>query len=61
VIAVPHDEWGERPAALVTLAPGADLDPDDLRVFLAEQVTGWWLPNAVEVVDTEHANRLARR
>jgi non-ribosomal peptide synthetase component E (peptide arylation enzyme) len=50
---------------------------DRLRAFLAERVTRWWLPDAVEVVDglpktgvgkydkrrlrAEHANRLARR
>jgi fatty-acyl-CoA synthase len=77
VIGTPHDEWGERPAALLVLEPGARLDPGDLRAFLAERVARWWLPDAVEVVDqlpktgvgkydkrrlrAEHADRLAQR
>jgi fatty-acyl-CoA synthase len=77
VIGVPHEEWGERPAALVVLEPGAQLDEDDLRAFLAERVARWWLPDAVDVVGelpktgvgkydkrrlrAKHADRLAQR
>jgi fatty-acyl-CoA synthase len=77
VIGVAHDEWGERPAALVVLAPGGRLDLNDLRGFLAGRVARWWLPEAVEVVDrlprtgvgkydkrrlrAQHAHRLAER
>jgi fatty-acyl-CoA synthase len=77
VIGVPHEEWGERPAALVVLEPGARLDHEDLRAFLADRVARWWLPDAVEVVRelpktgvgkydkrrlrAEHADRLGRR
>ena len=44
VIAVPHEKWGERPAALVTLRPGATTSAADLRTYLTPLVARWWLP-----------------
>jgi acyl-CoA synthetase (AMP-forming)/AMP-acid ligase II len=49
VIAVPHDEWGERPAAIIVTNTG--IDPEALRRFLRDRVASWWLPEVVEVVD----------
>ncbi len=50
VIAVPDEEWGERPAALVVpegdAAPGAD----ELREWLAGRVARWWIPAVWETV-----------
>jgi fatty-acyl-CoA synthase len=51
VIAVPHPEWGERPAAIIVTGPEANLAPDALAEFLRGRVASWWLPDAVEVVD----------
>jgi fatty-acyl-CoA synthase len=77
VIGIAHDEWGERPAALVVLRPGAHLELEELRAFLAQSVVRWWLPDALEVVGrlpktgvgkydkrrlrAEHRSRLAQR
>jgi fatty-acyl-CoA synthase len=50
VIAVPHERWGERPAALVVPVEGARPDPEELREFLAGNVASWWLPEVIELV-----------
>ena len=39
VVAVASEKWGERPLAAVVLKPGASADPDELRAFLAPQVS----------------------
>jgi fatty-acyl-CoA synthase len=51
VIAVADPEWGERPAALIVAAPGAQLRPEEVLEHLRERVARWWLPDIVEVVD----------
>ncbi|WP_217281029.1 long-chain-fatty-acid--CoA ligase [Kibdelosporangium persicum] len=49
VIAVPHPEWVERPAALVVR--GGAVTTDELRDHLRERVARWWVPELVEFVD----------
>jgi len=44
VIGVQDERWGERPLAAVVLRPGADVAPDKLRAFMAEQIPRWQLP-----------------
>ncbi len=77
VIAVPHERWGERPAALVVAAAGAELDPAEVAAFLRERVASWWVPDVIELVPelpktgvgkydkrrlrTEHTARLAEK
>jgi acyl-CoA synthetase (AMP-forming)/AMP-acid ligase II len=51
VIAVPDEEWGERPCACVVPAEGEDLDADELRSFLADRVAKWWIPERIEFID----------
>jgi fatty-acyl-CoA synthase len=51
VIAVPHDQWGERPLAVVVLGPGQAATADELRTFLAGSFAKWWLPDAFEFVE----------
>ena len=51
VIGVPHSKWDERPLACVVLRPGATLDRDALRTFLASKVAKWWLPDDVVIID----------
>jgi fatty-acyl-CoA synthase len=51
VIAVPHSEWGERPAALLVTRAGANPSPEALAGFLRERVASWWIPDLFEVVD----------
>ncbi len=52
VVAVPHPKWDERPFAVVVLKDGQTATADELRAFLASQFQKWWLPDAVEFVDT---------
>jgi fatty-acyl-CoA synthase len=51
VIAVPDDEWGERPCACVVPCEGEDLDVDELKSYLSEKVAKWWIPERIEFID----------
>jgi fatty-acyl-CoA synthase len=51
VIGVPHEKWGEVPHAVVTLAGGASLDPDQLVAFLSSRLARYKVPKGLEVVD----------
>jgi fatty-acyl-CoA synthase len=51
VIGVPHDRWGEVPHAVVTLAAGATLDPEDMVIQLSTQLARYKVPRTLEVVD----------
>jgi acyl-CoA synthetase (AMP-forming)/AMP-acid ligase II len=52
VIAVSHPRWSERPLLLLVKAPGATVDPRTVLEHLAVHVPRWWLPDAVEFVDS---------
>lgn len=47
VVAIEDQRWGERPCACVVRRPGAKLDGDELRQFLAARVAKWWLPERI--------------
>jgi len=51
VIGVPDEIWGERVHAVVTLAPGAVLDLDDLRDFCKLEIAGYKAPRSLEILD----------
>jgi fatty-acyl-CoA synthase len=51
VIAIPDDQWGERPAAIVVLREGAEATAADLRAHLAGGFAKWQLPERVEFID----------
>ncbi len=51
VIAIPHPKWQERPLLIVVPKPGAALDGAMLLDFMRDKVAGWWLPDAVEIVE----------
>ena len=51
VIAVPDENWGERPLAVVVLKEGAEAAPDDLRGHLSNHFAKWQLPERVEFID----------
>jgi fatty-acyl-CoA synthase len=51
VIAIPDDQWGERPMAVVVLKAGAEASPDDLRRHLSSHFAKWQLPERVEFID----------
>lgn len=46
VIAVPNEQWSERPLAVVVPAPNVtDLTPEILQAFLEPQFASFWLPD----------------
>ena len=51
VIAVAHPKWTERPLACVVLKPGATLESEALRAFIAPKFARWQLPDAIEFID----------
>ena len=51
-IGVPHPKWQERPLLIVVKAPGKEVERDELRRFLETKVVKWWLPDAIEFVDS---------
>lgn len=51
VVAVPHERWGERPAALVVLRQGGSATDDEIREFIAGRMASWQVPEIVSFVD----------
>lgn len=52
VVARPDEQWGERPVAFVTLAPGASLDLETVRLALASKFQTWQMPDALLPIKT---------
>jgi long-chain acyl-CoA synthetase len=51
VLGVPHPEYGEEVAAAVALKDGEQVDADDLRQFVKEQVAAYKYPRKIWFVD----------
>ena len=51
VIAIPDDQWGERPMAVLVLEEGAEATPEDLREHLSGHFAKWQLPERMEFTD----------
>jgi fatty-acyl-CoA synthase len=51
VIAIPDEQWGERPLAVVVLKDRAEASPDELRRHLSSHFAKWQLPERVEFID----------
>jgi fatty-acyl-CoA synthase len=51
VVAMPDEQWGERPKAYVTLRPGAALSEEELIAFSRETLPGFKAPSAIEFGD----------
>jgi fatty-acyl-CoA synthase len=51
VVAAPDERWGERPAAFVTVKPGASLDPESVIAHVRERLASFKAPRDVYVVD----------
>jgi fatty-acyl-CoA synthase len=51
VVAMPHEKWGERPKAFVTLKPGAAAEPADLIEHVKGRLASFKAPDEVEIVD----------
>ena len=52
VIGAPHEQWGETPAAVAALHPGALLTIDELREWGTGRLARYKLPTRVVVVDS---------
>ncbi len=56
-VGVPDEKWGERPAAIMTLVPGATENEEDVMKYLLEEgvakgrITKWMLPDYVLITD----------
>ena len=50
VLGVPDARWGEAGHALVVLRPGADADPDSLRIHARERLAGYKVPRDITIV-----------
>ncbi|MFV0643467.1 MAG: long-chain fatty acid--CoA ligase [Sphingomonadaceae bacterium] len=51
-IGIPHPKWDERPLLVVVRQPGADVSGEEIREYLLDKVAKWWIPDAVEFVDS---------
>lgn len=51
-VGAPHPKWDERPVLFVTLRPGKQVDPEELRTHVGGQVARWWTPDEVRIVDS---------
>lgn len=60
VVGVPDPEWGERVAAAVVPAPGATVDPDELRGHVRARLRSVCTPEQVKVVDELPVNEMGK-
>jgi acyl-CoA synthetase (AMP-forming)/AMP-acid ligase II len=48
VVAIPHEHWGERPKAFVTLREGASASAEEIVAFARERLAHYKCPDAIE-------------
>jgi fatty-acyl-CoA synthase len=48
VVGIPHEHWGERPKAFVTLNEGASANPEEIIAFCRDRLAHYKCPDAVE-------------
>lgn len=51
VVGVPDERWQERPLAVIVAKQDASVSAEQLRMFLADKVVRWWLPERWAFVD----------
>jgi acyl-CoA synthetase (AMP-forming)/AMP-acid ligase II len=51
VIAIPNDEWSERPLAVTVRAPGKTIMAEALKEFLKPKFAKFWLPDSYVFLD----------
>jgi len=50
-IAIPHEQWGEAPAALVVLKPGANTSEIELIEFCRQHLAHYKCPKSVSFIE----------
>jgi fatty-acyl-CoA synthase len=50
VVGVPHEKWGESPAAFIVLQPGQTADDAELRAFARGHMAHFKVPSAFHIV-----------
>ncbi len=48
VVSMPHDYWGERPKAIVTLSEGEEATEEEIIDFVKERIANFKVPDTVE-------------
>jgi fatty-acyl-CoA synthase len=48
VVAIPHEQWGERPKAFVTLREGSEATEQEIIAFCRERLAHYKCPDAIE-------------
>ncbi|HEX4668479.1 MAG TPA: AMP-binding protein [Solirubrobacterales bacterium] len=51
VIGIPDERWGELLVAYVTVRPGIEIDPEQVRGFLRTRLTHFKIPKQIRVVE----------
>ncbi len=51
VIGVPHEKWGETVKALVVVAPGSSVTPEELIAYCRDRIAHYKCPTSVEMRD----------
>ena len=54
VIPIPHEKWGERPKAVMTLTPGEPYREgieEEIRKWAKGKMAGWMVPDEIEIVE----------
>ena len=49
VVSTPDERWGERPKAFVEIVDGAQVSPEDIAAFAAQQLPRYMRPETVEL------------
>ena len=60
VVGLPHSSGSEEVVAAVVVAPGLELDPDELHAWARETLTGYKVPRRFVVVDALPVNAMGK-
>jgi acyl-CoA synthetase (AMP-forming)/AMP-acid ligase II len=51
VIAIPDEQWGERPLAVIVTREDHTVEPDELKAHLSQHYAKWQIPDRFEFID----------
>ena len=51
VVAMPHDQWGERPKAVVVVKPGTSVTAEELIAHVKGRIARFKAPDVIDFVD----------